>query len=123
MVRFHDTRLGQKHYERDFPALVAELRELNGSIQQLIALQVDVVDMAARAMTRVSPKDGLEKLIKYEYKLDVDKPITTVYFSSMEEFMAHVSEVVSEEFQSELHFSKWMLTSGFAYTSIVYYAP
>ena len=123
MVRFHETRLGQKHYERDFPALVTELRELNGSLQQILSLQTDAMDMAARALVKAAPKQDLEKLIKYEYRLDVDKPITTVIFSNHEEFMEHISEVVSKKFESDLHFSKWMYKSGFAYTSIVYYAP
>ena len=123
MVRFHETRLGQKHYERDFPALVREIRELTGSMHHLISLQVDVMDMAARAMVRTGPKEDLGKIIKYEYKLDVNEPLLTAYFASMEEFMLHIGELVSKEFHTELHFSKWMLASGFAYTSTVFYAP
>ena len=123
MVRFHETVLGRKHYERDFPALVTELREMNGLFQQFMAMQTEVMDLAAKAVVNASPKEDLEKLIKYEYKLDVDKPLKTVIFSNHEEFMEHVSEAVAKKFDSDLHFSKWMYESGFSYTSTVFYAP
>jgi len=123
VVRFHETNLGRQHYERDFPALVRELRELNASMQHLISLQVDVTAMAARAIVRSGPKEDLGKIIEYEYKLDVNEPAITAYFASMEEFMLHIGKLVSKKFHTELHFSKWMLASGFAYTSTVFYAP
>ena len=123
MVRFHETNLGRKHYERDFPALVAELREFTGTMQQLLSLQQQIFDVANRALVK-SMSDDLDdrKIIKFEWRFG-NADINTSYFSTVEEFMKFIGDRSGEDFISEIHFSKWMLQTNFRYESTVYYAP
>ena len=123
MVKFHETRLGRDYYQRDFPALVTELREMNASLQQSTKLQNDLLDIGMRVLVKSMPKDQLpNKVIKFEWRFG-SADINTSYFNTVEEFMKYMMDRSGEDFESELQFSKWMLETDLRYETTVYYAP
>tara|TARA_Y100000592_G_scaffold32030_1_gene50938 strand:- start:10844 stop:11215 length:372 start_codon:yes stop_codon:yes gene_type:complete len=123
VVRLHETSIGRKFYEHDFPGLVTEMRELNGSLQQLLELQLKATDMLSRIVASNAPESSMKSVVyKYDYRLGKG-PKQTKFFSNAEEFMYHIKDEAKAEFSTEVEFGRWMLTNNFKYEVTNYYEP
>ena len=122
MVRFHETRLGQQFYSKDFPQLVAELRELNTSVQNIVLLQNSAMEKFSKVLANAGKDDTLPSSKVYKYTYKDSKGKTKVYLAEdTNSFRSHIAEEFDKDFSTELFFSQWMLTNNFTYELEIFY--